>query len=571
MVEHGTGLGWQGRIVRRFLASVRYLMLGAGIFSLSVAVAVGQPAPNARPKGGTVVAGQASISFDQGVLNITSTTPQAIIEWQSFDIGANQQVVITGPSANATVLNRVIGQNPSQIAGQLNSNGQVFVVNGSGITYDHGAQVNVSGFVSTSANITNSNFMSGNLAFENAGNTSAIIVNRGEIKVSDGGILFLIAPGVSNAGTLRAPQGGILLASVSTFQLTVSPPPTCLFGGVPNVPFCVTSPLFSTIRSDLVVNTGTIRARAGTVRLLAQVAPNVAGSIRVGGIVRTKSVGANTGTILVSGLGGASVVANGTLDASGTQAGQTGGGVEVSGTSTELAATSVVDVSGEVGGGVAAIGTTLARAEGGPSVASAFTSNTVLVDQGAQISADALAAGNGGRIAVLAVTSTNMAGTITARGGSSSGNGGFVEVSGGTLSLTGTVDVSAPAGSTGVLLLDPFDFIVTPAIANALSAHLIAGNSGQLIIQADHDIEVDGAIDGRGGVPGTQLTFVAGNQVRLNADVFTNAPVEIDAGAGGVLASPGTAFCAGAFSIAVKSESSTGLQEPISCSLPPTR
>jgi hypothetical protein len=59
----------------------------------------------------------------------------------------------------------------------------------------------------------------------------------------------------------------------------------------------------------------------------------------------------------------------------------------------------------------------------------------VLVDQGAQISANALAAGNGGHVAVLANTATNMAGAITARGGNSSGNGGFVEVSGGTLSL----------------------------------------------------------------------------------------------------------------------------------------
>ena len=566
MVEHGAELSWQRRVVRRSLASVRHLMLGAGIFSLSAVAAVGQPAPNARPTGGTVVAGQASISFDHGVLNITSTTPQAVINWQSFDIGPKEQVVITGPSANATVLNRVIGPNPFQIAGQLNSNGQVYLVNGSGGTYYQGAQVDALGFVSTSTNITNQNFMIGNLVFENAGNVSALIANRGEIKVSGGGILSLMAPGVSNSGVLRAPGGRIDLLSASTFSLD----PT-----VANF-FLPTSPLRSTIRSDLVVNAGTIRARGGLVWLEGDVAPNVGGSIRVGGEVRTKSVGANTGTIVVVGNGAGAVV-TGTLDATGTQAGTTGGSLQVDGgTSTELAATSVVDVSGEAGGGTVAIGVTLARAKGGPGTASALTSNTVLVDQGAQISADALAAGNGGRISALASTATNMAGTITARGGNSSGNGGFVEVSGGTLSLTGFVDVSAPVGSLGTVLLDPFDFIVTPAIANALSAHLIAGRSGQLIIQADHDIEVDATVDGRGGVPGTQLVFVAANQVRLNADVFTNnALVEIDAGAGGVLASPGTALCASAFSITVKAESSTSPQEPylpfpIRCS-PPTR
>ena len=550
MVEHRMELGWHRRVVLRFQATIRQLALGAAAFSLSVAAAFGQPAPDARPTGGTVVAGQASISFDHDVVTITSTTPQTVIDWQSFDIGSKRRVVITGPSANATVLNRIVGPNPFQIAGRLNSNGQVYLVSGSGGTYYKDAQVDALGFVSTSTDITNQNFLSRQLVFGNAGNTSGLIANRGEIKVSDGGLLGLIAPGVSNSGVLRAPSGSIALLSASTFYLD------------PNAGLDLwrpTSPLTSTIRSDLVVNTGTIRARGGFVLLEGWVAPNVGGSVRVGGIVRTESVGANTGTIVVLGPGAGAVV-TGKLDATGTQAGSTGGSVQVDGgTSTELAATSVVDVSGEAGGGTAAIGTTLARAMGGPGTPSTFTSNSALVDQGAQISADALAAGNGGRIVILASAATNMAGTITARGGNASGNGGFVEISGGTLGMTGTVDVSAPFGSLGTILLDPFDLVITKPVADALSAHLLAGTSGKLIIQADHDIEVDATIDARGGLGATQLIFNAGHQVRLNANIFTNdAPIEVDVGAGGVLASPGTALCAGTFSVSVKSESGLG-------------
>jgi hypothetical protein len=342
--------------------------------------------------------------------------------------------------------------------------------------------------------------MSGNLNFENAGKATALIANGGEIKVSDGGMLALVAPGVSNSGVIRAPLGSISLLSASTFQL-----------------------------------------------------------------------GANTGTILVKGGTVAGVVVTGTLDASGPLAGETGGSVQVVGSSTELAATSVIDASGEAGGGVVAIGTSLARAKGGPGTVSSISSNTVLINRGAQISADALAAGNGGRVVVLAITQTNFDGAITTRGGPLGGDGGFVEVSGGVLAFTGTVDATGPS-SVGTFLLDPFDFVITTPVANALSAHMFEGRSGKLIIQADHDIEVDAAIDGRGGVPGTQLIFNAGNQVRLNADVFTNnAPVEIDAGAGCILASPETALCAGAFSITVKSQGSTGPQELMSCSLPQTR
>jgi hypothetical protein len=117
MIEHGTGLSWLRRVFLQLRVDVRQLVLAVSVFSLSVTAALGQT-PNAHPTGGTVVAGQATISFDNGVLTITSTTPQAVINWQSFDIGSKQQVVITGPSANAIVLNRVIGPNPFQIAGQ---------------------------------------------------------------------------------------------------------------------------------------------------------------------------------------------------------------------------------------------------------------------------------------------------------------------------------------------------------------------------------------------------------------------------------------------------------------------
>jgi hypothetical protein len=416
----------------------------------------------------------------------------------------------------------------------------------------------VVGLVSTSIDIANQDFMSGKLAFGTAGNANALMANRGEIKVSNSGILGLVAPGVSNSGGLVAPSGSIALVSALTFSVTGT-------GGEPGFFLAPQLPLSSTVRSDLVVNTGTIRAPAGAVLLESYVAPNVSGSIRVGGAVRAKSVGAATGTIVVTGLGAGAVV-TGTIDATGAQAGTTGGSVQVDGsTSTELAATSVVDVSGDAGGGTAAIGVTLARAKGGPGTPSTLTSNTVLIDQGAQISADALVAGNGGRVAALAAAQMNFAGTITARGlgASPAGFGGFVEVSGGgTLSFTGQVDVSGPSGQ-GTLLLDPFDFIITKPIADALSAQLFAGRSGKLILQADHDIEVDAAIDGRGGVAGTQLIFNAGNQIRLNADVFTNnAPIEVDVGAGGVLASSGSALCADAFSITVKSEGSSGPQEP---------
>src|SRR6185437_15090207 len=64
-------------------------------------------------------------------------------------------------------------------------------------------------------------------------------------------------------------------------------------------------------------------------------------------------------------------------------------------------------------------------------------------------------AGNGGNIVVWADQSTSFAGDIAARG-TQGGHGGFAEVSGeALLDFTGTVDLSAPGGLAGTLLLDP--------------------------------------------------------------------------------------------------------------------
>jgi filamentous hemagglutinin family protein len=79
------------------------------------------------------------------------------------------------------------------------------------------------------------------------------------------------------------------------------------------------------------------------------------------------------------------------------------------------------------------------------------------------LNADALANGNGGNVNVLA-ENTKFDGLITARGGTESGNGGFAEVSARQkLSYSGLVDLRAPNGFTGNLLIDPATFVIATA------------------------------------------------------------------------------------------------------------
>src|SRR5580658_1447602 len=151
------------RTLVRFAESARRgryaLTLGAVLqvvaITLLTPLAVAQPAPNAQPRGGAVVAGSAAISQSPTVTTITQATPRAAINWTSFDVGGNQTVDFVQPSSSASTLNRVNSPDPSQIAGHIDANGTVVLVNQNGVVFDQGAQVNVGALVVSAAGITN--------------------------------------------------------------------------------------------------------------------------------------------------------------------------------------------------------------------------------------------------------------------------------------------------------------------------------------------------------------------------------------------------------------------------------
>ena len=131
--------------------------------------AAAQPAPNARPTGGSVVAGAAAISQTGSNTRIDQSSQRAAINWQSFNVGSQQSVTFSQPSASAVALNRVTGPDPSQIAGRIDANGQIILVNQSGVNFYKGAQVNAAGVMVSAAGITNQNFMAGVMKFDQPG------------------------------------------------------------------------------------------------------------------------------------------------------------------------------------------------------------------------------------------------------------------------------------------------------------------------------------------------------------------------------------------------------------------
>src|SRR5258706_7690541 len=130
----------------------------------------------ANPSGPQIVAGQVSILASGNRLLITNS-PGAIINLQNFSINPGELTRFIQQNSSSSVLNRITGQNPSQILGALQSNGRVFLINPNGVLFGAGAQVNVSGLAASSLNLSNADFLAGKLDFTGAG-TSGAVRNR---------------------------------------------------------------------------------------------------------------------------------------------------------------------------------------------------------------------------------------------------------------------------------------------------------------------------------------------------------------------------------------------------------
>lgn len=433
---------------------------------------------HANPTGGNVVAGGATINDrGNGTLDINQSTGKAIINWKDFSIGANETVNFRQPGSNSITLNRVVGNDPSAIFGRLNANGTVMLVNPNGVLFGKGARIDVGGLVATTANISDKDFLAGKYKFDKpSSKANAMIVNEGTISIKDSGLAVLVAPAVRNSGVIEAKLGRVALAGAKT--VTVD------FHGDGLLSFDATSTVNELPRdadgkpvSALVTNAGVIRADGGTVLMTARAVKGVIDNVvNTDGIVSAKAVGTQNGKIVLSGGDAGTVNVAGTVEATGANAGERGGKVVVTGEHVNVARGAAIDVSGAAGGGEIALGSQGVAPDDG-SAAFSGKSSTVKVAAGASLKADALVNGKGGNVTMWSNDATAFAGSLSARGGAQGGDGGFAEVSSNkNIGLTGSADLRAPKGKTGLLLIDPTDLRIVDSASGGGSQDGAAGD-----------------------------------------------------------------------------------------------
>ncbi len=210
-------------------------LLGAAGLVVGSAPAAELPVPCAAGTCGVpgfVTSGQATAVASGAVLNVHQQSSSAILNWQSFNISRDATVNFQQPDAASVAINRIHdAARPSTIAGALNANGQVYLLNRNGIIFNDGAQVNVGGLVASSLNLTPAAIERGlagaidasSAAFERGpGLTGSIRVENGATINAPGGQVLLFAPDVSNHGTIRTPDGQTILGSGDSVFLAAS-------------------------------------------------------------------------------------------------------------------------------------------------------------------------------------------------------------------------------------------------------------------------------------------------------------------------------------------------------------
>ena len=212
-------------VMEGFVGVLRLTFVSVALVCMSWVTAQAQSGSGlpstALPLGGSVNAGLATIGTKGAQMTINQSTDKASINWQSFNIGTGACVNITQPSNSSVLLNRVVGNDPSQILGKLTANGQVILINPNGIVFGKDGSVTASTFTASTFGLNDADFMDGFYKYNRNGSNAAV-VNQGTIKTSAGGFVALIGATVSNEGTIHAPQGDVMLVAAETVTLPAS-------------------------------------------------------------------------------------------------------------------------------------------------------------------------------------------------------------------------------------------------------------------------------------------------------------------------------------------------------------
>lgn len=395
---------------------------------------------NATPENPRVVTGNAEFHEAQDTFTVEQHSDTVVIDYDEFNIETHERVMFEQPSSHSIAVNRVTGANPSKIFGQLDANGQVFLINRNGVLFSENARINV-GALGVSTLDLNEPIEFDRLSFSDNGiQSNASIRNYGDIHAhGQRAYVTLLSPNILNTGEIYAESGEVNLHAANQAIVTLS-------GDLVGIE--------SHLDQDgQIQNLGDIQA--GHIVLSASSADSlIGGVIQNSGVISLTQLIERDGKIMIEARHG-DIINEGRINASAQEADNNGGEITLKASRIALQGQISTDAQGNGNGGTIRV----------------TSDNLLVITDESLSSANADQGGSGGLIRYYSHENTyfDPSAHISSTGGRNSGDGGFVEVSGHIhVEARGSVDTRAlnTDGQTGIYLIDPTDLILTNSSNN---------------------------------------------------------------------------------------------------------
>ena len=135
---------------RSFYLAWLAVTLTAGVFLITQS--------NAAPVVNSITSGDASVSTSSNDTLVTQTSQSATIDWDSFNLTANESITFNQPSSSAVAINNILDSNPSQIFGSINANGRVVLLNPNGFYFGATSSVSAHTFIAAAVSAQNATY-----------------------------------------------------------------------------------------------------------------------------------------------------------------------------------------------------------------------------------------------------------------------------------------------------------------------------------------------------------------------------------------------------------------------------
>lgn len=163
------------------------------------------------PQSPDVSFGNAKITSTDTSMNIEASN-QSIVNWDSFSLSENESLSISTAGSNSRMLHRVYGSTISEIAGSIQADCALYLVNSNGFYIADTGKVHAHSTIISSLDIADQDFLDKTDRFEGdaKGNVSGMLMSLGSIKSTNGDVILLSS--LVNVNDVDA-SGDVIVAS----------------------------------------------------------------------------------------------------------------------------------------------------------------------------------------------------------------------------------------------------------------------------------------------------------------------------------------------------------------------